>query len=158
MHPQCRARHSTCSSGRLWVPDLIAWLILIRQRDGVWWWCSCFCSFLVWCSRSCPFVNIFIKFCNSLQMLIFCLMHKIDSCGHLLARLLTSFLRWFLGTSVGSRSSPGSMCWKSNKDFHLSQKCSGPTPANICSNMRRSRCANINIAGLGTPVETLTSG
>lgn len=32
------------------------------------------------------------------------------------------------------------------------------TPPNICSNMRRSCCANINMAGVGTPVQIFTSG
>lgn len=53
---------------------------------------------------------------------------------------------------------PGSMYWKSNKDFCPSQMSSEPTPSNICSNMRRSCSANINMAGVGTPVQTFTSG
>lgn len=49
---------------------------------------------------------------------------------------------------------PRPMYWKSNNDFCLSQLSSEATPSNICSNMRRSCSANINMAGVGTPVQT----
>lgn len=93
MRPHCREWHPTCSSGCQWVPALITWFILIRRRDGVWWWRTAsqvFRLLFSLCGKGCcPAVSFsgFIKLkCISLQIL------SSNACV-LLVDLLHSFLQ-----------------------------------------------------------------